>query len=186
MRVWKQWTDEHRTTRKIDSGRRKVTSARNDQHLLCMVVNDRAASSGQLAARWSIAACVLMSASSIRRRLLHRGLRARVPLYRIPLTANIDGCICNGLMSTEPGKLIGTKFFQINHASICVTMIAAMPVSNAFQSALSNDILRRTPGVMVWGVISYHGRTNFLRIEGDLNSNRYVCEVLQPEVVLFL
>ncbi|GFT26893.1 transposable element Tcb1 transposase [Trichonephila clavipes] len=29
-----------------------------------------------------------MSASSIRRRMLHRGLRARVPLYRIPLTAN--------------------------------------------------------------------------------------------------
>ncbi|GFT47105.1 transposable element Tc1 transposase [Trichonephila clavipes] len=29
-----------------------------------------------------------MSASLIRRRLLHRGLRARVPLYRIPLTAN--------------------------------------------------------------------------------------------------
>ncbi|GFV50700.1 transposable element Tcb2 transposase [Trichonephila clavipes] len=29
-----------------------------------------------------------MSASAIRRRLLHRGLRARVPLYRIPLTAN--------------------------------------------------------------------------------------------------
>ncbi|GFY11260.1 transposable element Tcb1 transposase [Trichonephila clavipes] len=27
-------------------------------------------------------------ASSIRRRLLHRGLRARVPLYKIPLTAN--------------------------------------------------------------------------------------------------
>ncbi|GFV34536.1 transposable element Tcb2 transposase [Trichonephila clavipes] len=29
-----------------------------------------------------------MSISPIRRRLLHRGLLARVPLYRIPLTAN--------------------------------------------------------------------------------------------------
>ncbi|GFU57799.1 uncharacterized protein TNCV_1281471 [Trichonephila clavipes] len=28
MRVWKQWTDEHRTTRKSCSGRRKVTPAR--------------------------------------------------------------------------------------------------------------------------------------------------------------
>ncbi|GFW05256.1 hypothetical protein TNCV_3357751 [Trichonephila clavipes] len=41
MRVWKQWTDEHRTTRKTGSGRRKVTSARDDRHLLRMVVNDR-------------------------------------------------------------------------------------------------------------------------------------------------
>ncbi|GFU54371.1 transposable element Tcb1 transposase [Trichonephila clavipes] len=43
-----------------------------------------------------------------------------------------------------------------------------------------------TPRVMVWGAISYHGRCNFVRIEGNLNSNRYVCEVLQPEVVLLL
>ncbi|GFX86182.1 transposable element Tc1 transposase [Trichonephila clavipes] len=88
MRVWKQWTDELRTTRKTDSGRRKVTSARDDRHMLRMAVNDHTASSKQLVACWSTATGVLMSASSIRRRLLHRGLHVRVPLYRIPLTAN--------------------------------------------------------------------------------------------------
>ncbi|GFV06755.1 uncharacterized protein TNCV_1611681 [Trichonephila clavipes] len=35
-----------------------------------------------------------------------------------------------------------------------------------------------TPRVMIWGAISYHGRSNLLRIEGNLNSNGYVCEVL--------
>ncbi|GFT64257.1 transposable element Tc1 transposase [Trichonephila clavipes] len=39
---------------------------------------------------------------------------------------------------------------------------------------------------MVWDVILYHGRSNLLRIEGNLNSNRYVREMLQPEVVSFL
>ncbi|GFV85548.1 transposable element Tc1 transposase [Trichonephila clavipes] len=39
---------------------------------------------------------------------------------------------------------------------------------------------------MVWGMISYHGRSNWLLIEGNLNSNRYVREVLQLEVVPFL
>ncbi|GFV77667.1 uncharacterized protein TNCV_616871 [Trichonephila clavipes] len=29
IRVWKQWADEHRTTRKTDSGRRKVTTVIN-------------------------------------------------------------------------------------------------------------------------------------------------------------
>ncbi|GFU63773.1 hypothetical protein TNCV_3321701 [Trichonephila clavipes] len=43
-----------------------------------------------------------------------------------------------------------------------------------------------TPGVMVWGVISYYGRSNLLRIEGNLNSNRYVHEELNPEFVPFL
>ncbi|GFV61453.1 transposable element Tc1 transposase [Trichonephila clavipes] len=53
-----------------------------------MVVNDHTAFSRQLAAHWSTATGVLMSASSLRRHLLHRGLRTRLPLYSIPLTAN--------------------------------------------------------------------------------------------------
>ncbi|GFW79326.1 transposable element Tc1 transposase [Trichonephila clavipes] len=58
MRVPKQWTDEGRTARKSGNGPRNVTSARDDRRL------------------------------SIRRRLLQRGLRARIPLDRIPLTQN--------------------------------------------------------------------------------------------------
>ncbi|GFS89744.1 transposable element Tc1 transposase [Trichonephila clavipes] len=85
MRVWKQWTDEHRTTRETGSGRRKVTSVRDDRHLLRMALNDHTGSSRQLAERWSTASGIGMSASLIRRHLLHR---AMVPLHRIPLTAN--------------------------------------------------------------------------------------------------
>ncbi|GFV95873.1 transposable element Tcb2 transposase [Trichonephila clavipes] len=66
MRVWKQWTYEHRTTRKTGSGRRMVTSEHDDRHLLRMAVNDRTASFRQLAARWSTGTGVLMSDSSIR------------------------------------------------------------------------------------------------------------------------
>ncbi|GFY19311.1 uncharacterized protein TNCV_4126981 [Trichonephila clavipes] len=93
MRVWKQWTDEHQTTRKTHSGRRKETSKRS------------------------------------------------------PSRQTIDGCVCNGLMSTESGKLIGTKLsFQMNQALICEAMmdafvLDAMLVNVAFQSALSNDIV---------------------------------------------
>ncbi|GFU77202.1 transposable element Tcb2 transposase [Trichonephila clavipes] len=54
-----------------------------------MAVYDRAASSSQLATCCSTATGVLISDSSIRRHLLHRGLRARVPLYKIPVTANL-------------------------------------------------------------------------------------------------
>ena len=72
IRVQKQCTDEHQTTQKPGSGRRKVMSTRDNRHLLRMAVNDRTASSRKLAARWSTVTGVLMSASSIRRRLLHR------------------------------------------------------------------------------------------------------------------
>ncbi|GFT05618.1 uncharacterized protein TNCV_1044821 [Trichonephila clavipes] len=60
MPVWKQWTDEHRTTRKTGNGRRKVTSAHNDRYLLRIVENGRIAYSRQLTARYSIATGVIM------------------------------------------------------------------------------------------------------------------------------
>ncbi|GFX35075.1 transposable element Tcb1 transposase [Trichonephila clavipes] len=39
---------------------------------------------------------------------------------------------------------------------------------------------------MVWGVITYHGRSQLLRIEGNLNSTGYINEVLQPQAIPFL
>ncbi|GFW47845.1 transposable element Tcb2 transposase [Trichonephila clavipes] len=60
------------------------------------------------------------------------------PHGRSPSPQTIDGCAYNGLMSPGPGKLIGTKLsFQMNHASVCGTMMAAfvldaIPVNAAF------------------------------------------------------
>ena len=64
-----------------------------------------------------------------------------------PSRQNIDCCVCNGLMSIEPDKLIGTKLpFQMYHASIWRTMMAtfvldAISVNDAFHNAISNDIV---------------------------------------------
>ena len=113
-----------------------MTSEHDDRHLLRLDVNSRTASFRQLAARWSTNTGVLMSASSIRRLLLHHGLSARVTLS--PSRQTIDGCDCSGLMSTEPLKLISAKFsFQMNHASNCETMMVAfvldaMEVNSAY------------------------------------------------------
>ncbi|GFW12261.1 transposable element Tcb2 transposase [Trichonephila clavipes] len=87
-RVWKQWTNEHRTTRETGSGRWKMASVRENQHLLRKAMNDRTNTSRHLAACSSTDTGVLMSSSSIRRRVLHCRMRARVSLYRIPFTAN--------------------------------------------------------------------------------------------------
>ena len=39
---------------------------------------------------------------------------------------------------------------------------------------------------MVWGACGYNMRSCLLRIEGNLNSNRYIREVLQPKVLILL
>ncbi|GFV84928.1 transposable element Tc1 transposase [Trichonephila clavipes] len=81
-------TDEGRTAEKSGSGPQNVTSARDDRRLERIAQTNRTASSRQLAAQWSTTTRVALCASSIWRRLLQRGLRARIPLCRIPLTQN--------------------------------------------------------------------------------------------------
>ncbi|GFW12843.1 transposable element Tc1 transposase [Trichonephila clavipes] len=80
MRVSTQWTYEGRTARKSGSGPRNMTSACDNRRLVRMAQTERTASSRQLAAQWSTGTGVSFCASSIRRRLLQRGLRARIPL----------------------------------------------------------------------------------------------------------
>ncbi|GFU85796.1 transposable element Tcb1 transposase [Trichonephila clavipes] len=43
-----------------------------------------------------------------------------------------------------------------------------------------------TPGIMVLGGIGYHSCTHLLRIACTLNSRRYISEVLEPAVLLYL
>ncbi|GFV37280.1 transposable element Tcb2 transposase [Trichonephila clavipes] len=130
-----------------------MTSARDDRHLLLTVVNGRTASSRQLSERLSTAEGILMSASSIGRRLLHHGLRARSLYTGYPSRQTTDGYDCNGLMSTEPdklNKLIGTKLpFQMNHTSVCGTMMDAFVV-DAMPPAYSPD---KSPIEQVWDLV---------------------------------
>src|SRR6202042_2104392 len=41
-------------------------------------------------------------------------------------------------------------------------------------------------GAMVWGMISYNGRSQLVHIEGGLNAQRYVNEILLPHVLPLL
>ncbi|GFW13020.1 transposable element Tc1 transposase [Trichonephila clavipes] len=110
MRVSKQWTDEGRTARKSGSGPRNVTSARDDRRLVRMAQTDHTASSRQLTAQWSTATGVSLCASSIRRRLLQRGLRSRIPFYTGFLSRKtIATCDYNGPMCIGVSVLIGSK-----------------------------------------------------------------------------
>ena len=72
----------------------------------------------------------------------------------------IHRSVCNGLISTESNKLIGTKLsFQVNHSAICGIMMAefvldVMPVNAAFQRALSKDIV--VEHLDLWSEVRFH------------------------------
>ncbi|GFU86172.1 transposable element Tcb1 transposase [Trichonephila clavipes] len=157
-----------------------------------MAVNDFTTSSRQLAARRSTATGVLMSVSSIRRLLLHRGLRARVPLYRIHLTTNyrrlrLQWAHVHRDWQADWHQVVFSDELRFNlwDHDDCIRVRRY-----AGKRCLPQCVIERhsglTPRVMVWDAISYHGQSNLLRIEGNLNYNRCVRKVLQPEVFPFL
>ncbi|GFS95251.1 transposable element Tc1 transposase [Trichonephila clavipes] len=184
MRVSKQCTYEGRTARKSGSGPRNVTSARDDRRLVRRAQTDRTASSRQLAAQRSTATGV----SSIRRRLLQRGLHARIPFYtgflsrKTIATCGYNGPMCIGAGGQQVIFSDESRFNLWNHEGrIRVRRYAG---ERHIPECIIERHSRRTPGVMVWGAIAYHGRSQLLRIVGNLNSIRYINEVLQSKLFL--
>ncbi|GFV71704.1 transposable element Tc1 transposase [Trichonephila clavipes] len=163
MRVSKQWTDEGRTARKSVSGSRNVTSAREDRRLVRMAQTDHTAFSRQLAAQWSTATRVSLCALSIRRRLLQRGLRTRIPLYRIPLTQNhrrlrLHWANVHRSWRADWQQVVfsdKSRFNLCHHdGRIRVRLYAG---ERRIPECIIERHSGRTPGVMVWGAIAYHG-----------------------------
>ncbi|GFU30032.1 transposable element Tc1 transposase [Trichonephila clavipes] len=159
MRVSKQWTDEGLTARKSGSGPRNVTSAREDRRLVRMAQTDRTAFSRQLAAQWSTATRVSSCASSIRRRLLQRGLRARIPLFRIPLTQNhrrlrLHWANVHRSWRADWQQVVFSDKSRFNlwhhDGRIRVRLYAG---ERRIPECIIERHSGRTPGVMVWGAI---------------------------------
>ncbi|GFV55317.1 transposable element Tc1 transposase [Trichonephila clavipes] len=161
MRVSKQWTEEGLTARKSGSGPRNVTSAREDRRLVRMAQTDRTAFSRQLAENVSL--CVSLCASSIWRRLLQRGLRARIPLYWIPLTQNHRHLRLHWANVHRSGRADWQQvvFSDKSRFNLCHHGGRIRVRPYAGERRIPECIIERhsgrTPGFMVWGAIAYHG-----------------------------
>ncbi|GFX82393.1 transposable element Tcb1 transposase [Trichonephila clavipes] len=157
-----------------------------------MAQTGRTASFRQLAVHWSTATGVSLCDSSIRRRLLQRGLRARIPLYRIPLTQNhhrlrLQWANVHRSWRADWQQVIffDKSRFNLWHHDGRISVRRYAGERHIPESIIERHS-GRTPGVMVWRAISYHGRSQLLRIVGNLNSIRYINAVLQPQAIPFL
>ncbi|GFV20845.1 transposable element Tcb2 transposase [Trichonephila clavipes] len=162
MRVLKQWTDEGRTARKSGSGPRNVTSTPDDRRLVRMAQTDRTASSRQLAAQW-----IPLTQNHRHLRLqwanVHRSWRADWQQVLFSDESRFN-------LWHHDGRIRVRHYAGERHIQECIIECHS----------------RRIPGVKVWGAIAYHGRSQLLRIVGNLNSTRYINEVLQPQAIPFL
>ncbi|GFV32815.1 transposable element Tcb1 transposase [Trichonephila clavipes] len=124
--------------------------------------------------------------------LKSRGLRARISLYRIPLTqnhrslrlqwANMHRSWCADWLQVVFSD--ESRFNLWHHdGRIRVRLYAG---ERHIPECIIERHSGRTPGFMVSGALAYHGRSQLLRIVSNLNSTRYINEVLQPQAIPFL
>ncbi|GFU88898.1 transposable element Tcb1 transposase [Trichonephila clavipes] len=164
----------------------QCTTSREDRQIVRMAVTDRSVTSRTIAQHIESVTYHSVSARTIRRRLQQSGLSARRPLLGLPLTQNHrrlrhQWCDERRMWAAEWNEVVFTDESRIclqhHDGRIRVWM-------HRGERMLNSWVMHRNtcpaPG------IGYHSRTPLVRIAGTLNSQRYISEVLEPVVPLYL
>ncbi|GFT36570.1 transposable element Tcb1 transposase [Trichonephila clavipes] len=111
---------------------------------------------------------------------------------RLDAGGTTDVSAANGTMKEGCGWQNEMKLSLLtSHASVCNTTMVGFESGDNVEShrgerMLNSCVMHRhtgpAPGIMVLGGIEYHSRTPLVRIAGTLNSQRYICEFLEPVV----
>ena len=145
-----------------------------------------------MAQEWNKSITFKKSASTIRKRLCGKKIYARRPTLVLPLTGKhrrirYDWCKVRRNWNDEWSKIVfsdESRFALFKHDG-------RINVRRRSRERDHNDcFLERhtapTLGVMVWGAISYNSKSSLVRIEGTINSNNYISNVLEPVCLPFL
>ncbi|GFX39916.1 transposable element Tcb1 transposase [Trichonephila clavipes] len=177
---------EGTTDRRSQSHPPQCTTSREDRKIVRRAVTNRSVTSRTVAQHIESVTHPSVSPRTIRCRLQKSCLSARRPLIGLPLTQNHSRLHRQwyderSMWAVEWNDVVFTKESRIclqNHdAWIRVWKHRGERMLN------SCGMHRHTgpaPGIMVWGGIGYHSRTPVVHIACNLNSQRYITEVLEP------
>ncbi|KFM64646.1 Transposable element Tcb2 transposase, partial [Stegodyphus mimosarum] len=183
---------EGTTDRRVRSHPPECTTSRDDRNIVRMAVTDRSVTSRTIAQHIKSVTHYPVSARTIGSRLQQSGLSARRALLRLSLTQNHrrprrQWCDERRMRTTEWNEIVFTdesRFcLQHHNGRIRVWRHRGERMLNSCVMHRHTDL---APGIMVWGGIGYHSRNPLVRISGTLNSQRYICEVLEPVFLPYL
>ncbi|GFY09760.1 transposable element Tc3 transposase [Trichonephila clavipes] len=192
MRICDRWMQESTTDRRGRSHPPQCTTSREDKQIVRMAVTDRSVTSRTIAQHIESVTHHSVSGRSIRRRLQQSGLSAGRPLLGLPLTQNHrclrhQWCDERRMCVAEWNEVVFT-----DESRICLQhQDGRIPVRrHRGERMLNSCVMHRhtgpAPGIMEWFGIRYHSRTPLVRIAGSLNSQRYISELFEPVVLLYL
>lgn len=192
QRCWQQWLRQGNCRRNEGSGRPRSTNARQDR----MIVRQaRTAPTVSLSTiqRTTASSIPPVVPSTISRRLAKAGLRSQRPLRRLPLTpqhrrSRLEWC--RSRSSWLPSDWHRIVFSDESRFTLAADDHRLRVWRGRGQRSQSAFVLQRhtaiTPGVMVWGAISYDSRSSLVILRTSLTAQRYVDTILRPVALPFM
>lgn len=188
QRVCTQWTQEGTSTRRPGSGQPRATSEREDRRIVRTAVADRRASAPQIRA----AVNCRVSPRTVVNRLLAAGYHSRAPMQCVPLTPmhrrqRLLWCTERRQWRAEWNAVVFSdeSRFCLQHND-GRQHVRRRRGERAHASTIVERHTGPTPGIMVWGAISYDSRSPLVVVEGTMTARRYVDQVIRPVVIPFM
>ncbi|GFS74027.1 transposable element Tcb1 transposase [Trichonephila clavipes] len=191
-RICDRWMQEGTTDRRGPSHPPQCTNSREDMQIVRIAVTDHSVTSRTIAQHIESVTHHSVSAGTIRRRLQQSGLSARRPLLGVFLTQNHrrlrrEWCDERRMWAAEWNEVVFTDESRIclQHHD-CRIRVWRYSGERMLNSCVMHRHTGPAPDIMVWGGFGYHSRTPLVRIASTLKSQRYISEVLEPVVLLYL
>lgn len=183
---WQRYTTTGRCDRAKGSGRPRISSARDDRYLTMLARRQRFTTGKRYRQQWHNACNVTCSVRTVYRRLLKSKLRSHKPLVRIPLSPHhrqlrLQWCRDHlgwnnewrNIMFTDESRYV----LDFNDGRV---RVRRLPTERFLDCCIVEHDRYGGGSLMVWGGISWTGRTDLVRINGTLTAERYVNEILEP------
>ncbi len=185
---WTQWVEEGSHTRRPGTGPSRRTDERQDRRIRRMALATRSATSAQIRS----VVTPHVTARTVRNRLLESGLRSRVPLQCLPLTPahcreRLSWCRARADWTVEWRRVVFSdeSRFCLGRSDRRVR-VRRLPGERESPDCIMESHRSQTPGVMVWGAISYDMKSELVFFEGTVTARSYVENVVNPVVIPFL
>ncbi|GFW72484.1 transposable element Tcb2 transposase [Trichonephila clavipes] len=191
-RLWRRWLEQGNVARSRGSGAARVTSAREDWRICRQAVAAPQAPSTSILQHVQDTLDVPISTRTISRRLVESGLHSRCPLRTLALTpqrrrARLECCRARATWITEWRSVVfsdESRFCFFNDSQRIRAWCRRGERSNSAVTVERPTTRQR--GIMVWSAIAYDSTSPLVRIQGTLNAQRYVQNVLRPVAIPYL
>ena len=171
-------------------GRPKKTTAREDRFIVRQALRTRTTTANTVRRRLQAATHTAVCQMTIRRRLNAANLRARRPVRKPTLTPahrarRLAWCTAHRRWTRAQWRMVlftDESRFQVTPRDGRIR-VWRRPGEQLADGAIQEVAAFGGGSVMVWGGISSHHKTPLYHVDGILNGQRYLREILQPLVV---